>query len=338
MFPLQPQGAHPWLPFLVGAASLVLLLTLPMWASRHLLGMAILIGIYTVVVVGLSLLMGYGGQISLAQAAFFGIGGYTSGILSTRFGWSPWLALVAGMILAAIVAYGVGIPTLRLREQYLALGTAGVGIVFWILFSEWTGLTGGPSGLAGIPYLSLGGYLLKNDTRFYYLVLAVAALVMWLAHNIVASRIGRGLRALHTSEVAAECMGVDTARLKLQIFVLSAVLASLAGSLYAHYVTFISPVLFSFSESIHFAMMAVVGGAASIWGAPLGAALMTMLTEAVRSALPVVFPQAGGEVEMVFFGLLLVMLMIYMPDGLALGIPGRLKGVIRRGAAHGAGS
>lgn len=322
---------------LLTVLALAAALVLPLTGNKHLLGLAIVIGLHGIVALGLSLLMGYGGQISLAQAAFYGIGAYTSGILSARFGISPWLGILAGMVLAGLVAWVVGIPTLRLKEQYLALATAGIGIIFFILFTELSTLTGGPSGLSGIPYLGFGrAFLFKTDQRFYYLVLAVAALAFAAARAIVHSRVGRALRAIHGSEVAAEAMGVDTAALKRQIFILSAVYASVAGSLYAHYVTFISPVLFSFHEGIHFAMMTVIGGVTSIWGSLLGAAVMTLLTDVLRSVVPTLIPGAGGEVETVFFGLLLIVLMIYMPRGMLAG-PGRLwQGVSRRGAAGGA--
>lgn len=318
------------------AMILGVLSVLPLLLSRHLLSMAILIGLYTIVTVGLNLLMGYGGQISLAQAAFYGIGAYSSGVLTVKYGLSPWVALAVGLLLAGLVAYVVGIPTLKLREQYLALATAGIGIVVYILFVEAPALTGGPSGLAGIPSLAIGSFTLGTDFRFYYVVLFFAAAAIFMAESIIGSRHGRALRAIHTSEVAAEAMGVDTASLKLSVFVLSALYASLAGSLYAHYVTFVSPALFSYAESIHFAMMAVIGGAASVWGGLFGAVFMTALTEVLRKVLPLVIPDAGGDVETLFFGVLLVVMMIFLPEGLLPGLARRLKGGGRRGAARGA--
>jgi branched-chain amino acid transport system permease protein len=309
---------------------------LPLLLDKHGLSMAIMIGLYTIVTVGLNLLMGYGGQISLAQAAFFGIGAYSSGILTVKFHQSPWLALLVGLLLTAAVAYLVGIPTLRLREQYLALATAGIGIVIYILLVEASPFTGGPSGLPGIPELAIGGFAFKDDLRYYYLVLSVTALVIWMAQNVLNSRHGRALRALHTSEVAAAAMGVNTAGLKLQVFILSALYASLAGSLYAHYVTFIAPASFNYAESIHFATMAVIGGAASIWGGLFGAGFVVILTELLRKVLPLLIPGARGDVETVFFGLLLVLVLIFLPEGLLPGLIRLLKGGLRRGPARGA--
>lgn len=321
---------------------MALLLALPAVASKSQLATLIVIGIHAVTALGLTLLMGYGGQISLAQGAFYGIGAYTSGVLSVKFGLSPWMGLLAGVLLAATIAYVVGVPTLKLKEQYLALATAGIGIIIQILFKELNGLTGGPSGLVGIPYLALGPFEFKGEVRFFYLTVVVAALAFIGARSLVDSRIGRALRAVHGSEVAAEAMGVDTVALKHQIFVLSAVYASVAGSLYAHYVNYISPDLFTYGESIHFAMMVVIGGVASVWGALLGSAVMLLLTDALRKVLPLIIPGAGGDVEMAFFGLLLVVLMIYMPEGLAPGLVklarsgfGRRKGVAGHGAAPG---
>jgi branched-chain amino acid transport system permease protein len=322
--------------FLMTGATLLVLALLPLVLGKHLLSMAILIGLYAIVTVGLNLLMGYGGQISLCQAAFFGIGAYTSGILTVRLGVSPWLAMVAGLLVAGLVAYLVGIPTLRLKEQYLALATAGIGTVIYILFVEGTKWTGGPSGLVGIPVLSIAGFRLGSDLRFYYVVLVFGAAAVLMARAILESRHGRALRAIHTSEIAAEAMGVDTAGLKLSIFVLSAVYASLAGSLYAHYVTFISPVPFSYSESIHFASMAVIGGASSIWGGLFGAAFVTVLTELLRMLLPSLIKGAGGDVEMLFFGVLVVAVMIFLPEGLLPGLGRLLKGAVNRVLARGA--
>lgn len=284
--------------------------------NNYLLGVLVVIGLYTVVVQGLGILMGYAGQISFGHAAFFGLGSYTVGILTTRFHCPTVLALLAAIVLPGLIAVIIGRPTLKLRELYLALATLGFGILVHILFNEGKRLTGGPSGLSGIPRLSLGGLSIGSDIEFFYLVWAVVFLLLLGVHNLVNSRVGRALRAIHESEHAAETSGIDTAKLKLQAFVFSALLAGLAGGLYAFYVTFISPSPFSFHTSVQFVLMAVIGGLGTFWGPLLGVSLVVALGEFLRWAVPLIIPGAGGEYQIIFFGLILVVLMIFRPEGL----------------------
>lgn len=289
--------------------------------STYFRTIGIFIGIRAIVVIGLCLLMGYAGQASLGQAAFYALGAYTSGILTVRYGVSPWLALPAGILLVTMVAAAVGWPALKLRGHFLALATLSFGLIVYYLLKQWSFLTGGPSGLTGIPPLSAAGVRLRA-AEYYYLVWATVAFVAWLSHNIVHSRIGRSLRAIHDSETAAECLGVDTFRLKLQLFVLSAAYAALAGSLYAHFVRFFSPAAFGFKVSIEFAIMAALGGMASIYGGVLGVAAVTLLVELLRALVPLLLPAAHAvaAVETAAFGLILVVVFIFLPDGLAGGI------------------
>jgi len=284
--------------------------------NNYLLGILIVIGLYTIVVQGLGILMGYAGQISFGHAAFFGLGSYTVAILTTRFHWPSMLTLLAAPVLPGLIAAIIGRPTLKLRELYLALATLGFGILVHILFNEGKEITGGPSGLSGIPHLSLGGLCVDSDIKFFYLVWAIVFLVLLEVHNLINSRVGRALRAIHESEHAAETAGIDTAKLKLQAFVFSAFLAGLAGGLYAFYVTFISPSPFSFHTSVQFVLMAVVGGLGTFLGPLLGVSLVVALGEFLRWAVPLVIPGAGGEYQIIFFGLILVILMIFRPEGL----------------------
>lgn len=289
--------------------------------SNYHMTIGVFIAIRVIVVVGLCLLMGYAGQASLGQAAFYAIGAYTSGILTARYGWSPWTAMAFGALLAAAVAFIIGLPSLKLHGHFLALATLSFGLIVYFLLKQWSGLTGGPSGLLGIPALAIGGTRLKS-TQYYYLVWLFVAAVMLFSWNIVHSRIGRALRAIHDSEIAAGCMGIDTFRLKLQLFVLSAVFASLAGSFYAHYVRFFSPAAFGFKVSIEFAIMAALGGMASIWGSIIGVTTITILIEALRSIVPRVLPGAHivGAMEITTYGIILVAVFIFMPEGLASGL------------------
>jgi branched-chain amino acid transport system permease protein len=269
------------------------------------------IGIHTLLVVGLNLLMGYGGQISLGHAAFFGLGAYTSGVLTAAYGVNPWLALVAGLIIAGATAFLLGVPALKLRGYYLAMATLGFGIIVFIVLNEAQPLTGGPSGLAGIPSLSLGPLALNTPRRLYFLIWATVGLVMALSANLVDSRLGRALRALHDSEPAAQSLAVDTFALKLKVFIWSALYASLAGSLYAHTLNFIAPSSFTFMFSIKLVTMVVLGGMASIWGSLLGAAVLTVLPELLT---------AFHDYEVVIFGAILMAVMIFLPRGLVRGL------------------
>lgn len=299
-----------------------LIFALPLFiTNNYYLSVLVVIGIHTTVVVGLCLLMGYAGQVSLGHAAFYGLGAYTSGILTSTYNISPWLAILAGAIGTGIIAYIIGIPIFRLKEHYLALATLGLGLIIHVVFMEEVELTGGPSGLSkSIPYLSIGGLVFNTDNKYYFLVWVIALLAIIIANNLVHSRIGRALRSIHGSEYAAQSLGVDTGKFKLQIFALSAIYASVAGSLYAHYITFISPSPFGLMTSIQFMVMAVVGGLASIWGPIFGVTAITLLAEGLKAIVPLIYPQAGGEYEIVVFGLILVIIMIFLPEGLTSGL------------------
>ncbi len=298
----------------LGLFALALALLPLLTTNGYYLGVINQIGIYSIVALGLSLLIGYAGQISFGHAAFYGIGAYTSGILSVKMGISPWLGLVAGGILAGLVALVIGIPTLRLKHHFLALATLGFAIIIKVFFIQWEGLTNGPSGLS-LPYFNLGGYSFTGEIAPYYLIWFFVVLSMGLAKNLVASRLGLGLRAIKGSEVAAKSMGIDASRSKLIVFVFSAVLAGIAGALYAHYISFISPGSFEIMLSVMFVVIAVAGGPESIWGAVIGSTLVTVLTEGLKVVVPLVVPSAGGKYEVVMYGLLMMIVLIFMPQG-----------------------
>ncbi len=297
------------------------------------------IGILTIVVVGLNLLMGYTGQASLGQAAFYGMGAYFSAIFTARASvvgipdtianswWWPWLLIPAGMLITGFFAYLVGRPILRLKGHYLAMATLGLGIVVVILFRENFGisakvlsLTGGSDGIPGIPRLRIGTYELWPVTRYYFLVWAMALLSIILSLNIVNSRVGRALRAIHSSDLAAEVIGVNTAEFKTRVFVLSAIMGSLAGSLYAHFQAAVSPPTFGFVASLDLVIMAAMGGMASVWGAPFGVAAFFLIRELLRARMHLVVEGASGEYEVIAFGLILILLMIFAPDGVVFGV------------------
>ena len=280
-----------------------------------------------------------------AARAFFGLGAYFSAVLTTRATligvgpgisdrwWWPWLLMVGGMLITGGLAYVIGRPILRLRGHYLAMATLGLGVMVNILFRENFGfavgiidITGGADGIHGIPRLRLGSWDIWPVGRFYYLVWLVAIGGILLALNMVRSRSGRALRALHSSDLAAETLGVDTARFKVRALVLSAMYASLAGSLFAHFRVAVSPTPFDFGASLELVVMAAVGGMASVWGAAFGVSAVLVLRELVRTRLDLLIGGAGGEHEVVAFGIVLILVMIFMPEG----VVGRMKKVARR--------
>ncbi|MFW5838276.1 MAG: branched-chain amino acid ABC transporter permease [Desulfovibrionaceae bacterium] len=290
----------------------LLLLALP-WAltNEYYVTVLILCCLNAIIVVGLNLLLGFAGQISLGHGAFYGLGAYATAIATTTWAMPVWAGLLFGVALAAAVAWILGIPALKLSGHYLAMATLGFGIIVYILLNETVELTGGPSGFIGIPVLDLFGWEIVGDLPYYYLTATVLALVVLASSNLVHSRLGRALMAIHTSEKAAQAAGVDIARYKLFVFVLSGAFAGLAGVLYAHYLSFIAPSSFGFMFSVELIVMVVLGGMGSIPGAVAGAFFLTMLPEFLR-----VFE----DIEVLLFGLILILGMMFLPGGLAGGV------------------
>jgi branched-chain amino acid transport system permease protein len=283
--------------------------------NNYFISILVFLGINSMITMGLCLLMGYGGQISLGHAAFYGIGAYSSAILTTQYSFSPVIAFFIGICFSAFVAYLVGKPTLRLKGHYMAVATLGFGEIFFIIFNELIPWTGGPSGLSGIPPITVGSVALEGAAYLYF-VWGFVILLLVFSLNVINSRVGRALRAVHGSELAANAMGVDAARYKVQVFVLSAVYASMAGSLYAHFVTFISPGSFGLMPSILFLMMVVVGGAGTIWGALLGTAFFTSLPEYLRGL---------EDFEVLAYGGILMFILLFMPQGILEGLENLFK-------------
>jgi len=276
-------------------------------SNIYYLGILVFVGIYTIITIGLSLLMGYAGQISLGHAAFFGLGAYASGILTVHLDIPPvWAALLAAAF-TGLVAFLIGIPTLRLKGHYLAMATLGFGQIVYIVFNSWIDMTGGPSGFGNIPRLSLFGVVFNTDIKFFYLVWGLVVLGLFFSFNLIHSRPGRALRTMHTSEVAAGTLGINTAWYKIKIFVISAVYASIAGSLYAYFVTFLSPGTFGISFSILLVTMVVFGGRFSLWGALLGTVVLTILPESLRVI---------KDYDVLVYGVVLLLVMIFLPRGL----------------------
>ncbi len=292
--------------------------------NDYILTVAVLIGVFSILTVGLSLLMGYSGQISLGQATFAATGAYLTAILSTRFGLPIAVALAVGVLLSGLLGYLLGHLIFRVRGHYLAMATLGMNVIVFLALTQEVAWTGGPSGLRGVPDLTLGPLALSSDLHYYYLVWACALLIVGLSLNIVNSRVGRAMRALHASEVAAEAVGIDTNDLKVKVFALSALYGGLAGALQATFLGFISPSQYSIGVSIEVVVMAVVGGLASVWGALFGAAAVVVIEQWLRTAVKVVIPNAAGEYEVIAFGLILILIMMFLPEGLVTATARRL--------------
>ncbi len=297
----------------------VVVAALPVFVSTaYVMTVLNIIGLYAIVTLGL-ILLGCSGQVSLGQAAFYGLGAYASALMSKDLAWSPWVTMPLAILLVAGVAYLVGLPTLRLAEHFFVLATLGMGIIVNVLMVQLVPVTGGASGLRNIPGLQVAGTPLASDRQFYYLIWGLTWATLVLARNITSHRTGRALRAILASEVGAEALGIEVPRYKMQVFVLSAAYAALAGALYAHYIRFISPSPFSLYASLFFLIMAVVGGLTNIWGGLMGAAAVTLLDQAIRAVLPRIFPQVGGEYQTAIYGILLVLIMIFFPSGIVRG-------------------
>jgi branched-chain amino acid transport system permease protein len=319
---------------LVGLLILGLALLPQFIDSPYLMSILVFIGLYAIVAIGLCMLMGYAGQISLGQAAFFGMGAYASGILTATYEWDPWIALVSGAILTGILAAITGVIVLRFAGHVLAVVTLAFNMIIYILLVQMEPITGGLSpGLPGIPRLALGGFTLSNDTHYFYLIWATVLLFIFLSLNILNSRIGRALRSFHHfyggSEEAAESVGVNPTSYKIKVFTLSAVYASVAGSIYAHYVTYLNPSPFGVFISLQFLVMVILGGLRSPWGALLGATVVVALGEALRDIVPRFVPGAFGEYQIIAYGAILIIILLLVPEGLVQ-VPRSLQGLWRR--------
>jgi branched-chain amino acid transport system permease protein len=272
------------------------------------------IGLYSIVALGLVLLTGVGGLTSFGQAAFVGLGAYTTAYLTTAYGVSPWLTLLGGLALTFIISLFLGFISLRLSGHYLPLGTIAWGISLYFLFGNMEFL-GGHTGISSLPAINCLGMVLDSGRKFHYLIWTLALLALLSIHNLLDSRPGRAIRALKGGGLMAESFGVNTARMKIIIFVYAALLASLSGWLYAHLLRFVNPTPFSINAGIEYLFMAVVGGAASVWGAVIGAGILTILKQWLQDLLPRLLGQSGNF-EMIVFGVLLVLLLQRARDGI----------------------
>lgn len=281
---------------------------------EYLLHILVITGIYIILTLSLNLIVGYTGLAAFGHAAFSCVGAYASSLLALQYGISPWIGLMIGACAAALLGIVIGLPSIRLRGDYLALATFGFGVIVYSVAKNWVSLTRGPMGLPGIPGFNLFG--LPLDSIFSYLIL-VAAFVLFtffVIQRIVNSPFGRILQGIREDEIAAQAMGKDVNRHKLLVFVIGAFFAGIAGSLYAHYITFIDPSSFTVMESITILLMVVFGGMGSLSGSFLGAAVLVILPELLRF---LGMPSAiAAPLRQMIYGLLLILLMLKRPQGL----------------------
>lgn len=290
------------------------LLAYVFWSGGYFVTVIGFAAIYGIFCTGLNFFMGYTGQASFGQNAFAALGGYGTAILCAGQGWEPLVALPVTMVISGLVALLIGYPTLRLRGHYLAMATFALGLITYELSIEWTGLTQGYMGYAGIPPLGVGRYELTTDRQQLVVLVLVLLLGVWVANRLKDSRFGRALRAIAGSEAAANALGINIARYKLAAFVIAAVYASVAGSLFAHFIGFISPEVFGLAMVTLSFTMLYLGGIGTIWGPIIGAVLVSMLPEAFRGL---------KELQDIAYASVLILILIFFPKGITA-LPGMI--------------
>jgi len=300
----------------------LLLLVFPFLANPYLLYIANMIGFAVIAAVGLNLLTGFTGQISLGHAAFAGVGGYTSAILITQLGFSFWLSLPLAGIIAAVAGLIIGIPSLRVKGLYLCIATLAAQFIFEFIFIHWESLTHGFRGI-NVPPPSLGSFLINTEKRFYFLTLLMVVLAVGYARNLVRSRVGRAFVAIRDRDLAAEIIGINLFRYKLTAFAISSFYAGVAGALWVSFIRIITPEHFPFHLSIQYLAMIIVGGLGSVLGSIFGAVFMTLVPELLNVLAGFLHDSFSGATQIfipmkeVVFGSLIVLFLIFEPRGLA---------------------
>ncbi|TCL38631.1 branched-chain amino acid transport system permease protein [Anaerospora hongkongensis] len=295
-------------PHSITAGILLVTVLLPLVITDdYVLRILIMSGIFVMLTLSLNLVTGFTGQFCLGWAAFYGIGAYTSALLTMKAGLSFWLAMPLGGLMAALFGLLLGLPTMRLKEIYLAITTLGFGEIIRLIMLNWTDLTRGSMGLPGIPAPSILSYEISSNQAYYYFILVLVLITVAAIRRLIDSRTGRALIAIREDELAAKSMGIDVTAYKMLAFAVGAFFAGLAGSFYAHYTSFIDPHTFSFTESIAILAMAVLGGLGSINGSILGAVILTVVPELLRGI---------AEYRLIVFGLIMMAVMLLRPQGI----------------------
>jgi branched-chain amino acid transport system permease protein len=301
---------------------LVFLVLFPFLANQYMLYIANMIGFAVIGAIGLNLLTGFTGQISLGHAAFIGIGGYTSAILVTRLGLSFWLTIPLAGLVAAAAGMVIGIPSLRVKGLYLCIATLAAQFIFEFIFVHWESMTNGITGI-NVPPPAIGGFEFKTEKQFYWITLVVSILAVVYAKNLVRSRMGRAFMAIRDRDLSAEIIGINLFRYKLSAFAISSFYAGVTGALWIFYLKVITPEHFSLLLSVEYLAMIIVGGLGSILGAIFGGIFMTLVPELLNFLSGIVKSILPGQeaifepLKNVIFGLLIVLFLIFEPRGLA---------------------
>jgi branched-chain amino acid transport system permease protein len=281
---------------------------------EYFLHILVIAGIYIILTLSLNLIVGFTGLPALGHAAFSCIGAYTSSLLALNLGLSPWIGLFVGAFFASLSGIVIGYPAVRLKGDYLALATFGLGVIVYSIAKNWVSLTRGPMGLPGIPGFSFFGYEFSKIWHYLILILFFVLITIFVINRIVNSPFGRVLRSIREDEIASQALGKDTNRYKLIVFVIGAFFAGIAGSLYAHYITFIDPSSFTVMESITILLMVIFGGMGSIQGSIVGAVILVFVPEFLRFlGMP---SSIAAPLRQMIYGFLLVILMIKRPQGI----------------------
>jgi branched-chain amino acid transport system permease protein len=311
----RSERLKPYIPWITIIAAVILLAIIA--PSPYIMGTMVFVALWGVLAIGMGVLMGQAGLFSLAQPTWFGLGAYCAGILAARGILPAWAGIIAGGAFVALISFVIGIPVLRLRGMYLACVTLGILMIAQIVFVHLEDITGGSFGLKGIPPLSIGGFVFQTDLHFYFLSWALCIGCLWFFSNIMNSRVGRAIKAFRDSEVASEAMGINIPMYRLQIFVLTSVTSALAGGIFCFYLRFVAPTLFSFDLLIELVLMIVIGGIGSLWGLLLGSFVLTWLSEVIHLSFGKIFPTMTGSIDAILFAILVIVILIFMPHGLA---------------------
>lgn len=301
----------------IGFLVLIGLVPLILMNNNYILRTAVLVLIYIVLALSLNFVIGFAGQLSLGHSAFYAIGAYTTAILTVTYGVPFWIALALSAVVSAIFGLLLGIPTLRLKGDYLAITTIGFSEILRLVLINWASFTRGPAGIPGIPSPSIFGFTLSTNTSYYYILYILALFTIFISYRLLNSRLGRGLVAVKDDEIAAEAMGINPTFLKILAFVLGAAIAGLAGGIFASFIHYVNPDNFTYMESVVILTMVVLGGVGSIPGVVVGATVLTVLPEALRGI---------STYRYAIYGILLVMMMIVRPQGIISAAS--LKGIV----------
>lgn len=303
----------------------VVILSVLLFRSEYWMGVLTLVGIYALVVIGLDLVLGFAGQISLGHSGFFATGAYVSAVLTTRYALEPLVAMGAAVTATCLLAAIVGYPVLKLRGYYLAMATLAFAAIVTAVITSWSSVTGGSAGLVGVPDFGIGPLVISSTAGYYILAWGMVICGLLFANNLVKSKVGRALIAIHSDEEAALSRGIDVSRYKLVTFILSAAYASLAGSIFAHYMNFVGPADFDIGASIRLLVMLMLGGAGTVYGGLLGAAFFVILPE---------FTLWFAKYELLAVGVVLIIVMLYLPQGITGLLFNSLVPLVRNASQH----